>query len=137
MPNVNGVVETSLYVEDLDRAIRFYESLFGFDKLIADQRFCAFGVAGQQVLLLFKKGASLRPGVMAGGTIPPHDGSGQLHLAFAIAEADWEPWLKKLGDSGVPVESVVHWERGGRSLYFRDPDRHLVELITPGCWSIY
>ncbi|PYU59508.1 MAG: glyoxalase, partial [Acidobacteria bacterium] len=29
------------------------------------------------------------------------------------------------------------WELGGWSLYFRDPDRHLIELATPGTWSIY
>ncbi len=26
---------------------------------------------------------------------------------------------------------------GGTSLYFRDPDGHLLELVTPGIWSIY
>jgi len=25
---------------------------------------------------------------------------------------------------------------GGWSLYFRDPDRHLIELATPGTWSV-
>jgi catechol 2,3-dioxygenase-like lactoylglutathione lyase family enzyme len=31
----------------------------------------------------------------------------------------------------------MEWPRGGTSLYFRDPDGHLVELATPGLWSIY
>jgi catechol 2,3-dioxygenase-like lactoylglutathione lyase family enzyme len=42
-----------------------------------------------------------------------------------------------LQERGIAIESAVDWPRGGRSLYFRDPDRHLLELITPGCWSIY
>jgi hypothetical protein len=37
----------------------------------------------------------------------------------------------------VSIESVVTWPRGGTSLYFRDPNDHLLELITPGVWSIY
>jgi len=31
----------------------------------------------------------------------------------------------------------VKWSRGGESLYFRDPDDHLVELATPGIWATY
>ena len=41
MPTVGRVLETSLYVDQLDRSIRFYEQLFGFPKLVADDRFCA------------------------------------------------------------------------------------------------
>ena len=137
MPGVNGVLETALYVEDLARAMRFYEDLFGFERLVHDERLCAYAVAGRQVLLLFKQGASLRPMAIPGGTLPPHDGGGNLHLAFAIEAADLEAWEQRLTAKGVAVESRVAWERGGHSLYFRDPDGHLLELVTPGCWRIY
>ena len=69
--------------------------------------------------------------------VPPHGGSGQLHLAFSIAAADLGPWRGRLEAEGVPVESEVSWPGGATSLYFRDPDGHLVELITPGFWAIY
>jgi catechol 2,3-dioxygenase-like lactoylglutathione lyase family enzyme len=137
MPTITQVIETSLYVDDLERSARFYEDVLGFAKMVADERFCALSVAGRQVLLLFKKGASQKPSVLPGGIIPPHDGAGQLHLAFAIDPADFEPWRRRLAERDVAVESTVRWQRGGQSLYFRDPDQHLVELITPGCWPIY
>ena len=137
MPAIHGVVETSLYVADLERSAHFYEDVLGFPRMVGDERFRALSVAGRQVLLLFKKGASLKPGTVPGGIIPPHDGSGQLHVAFAIEPADFEPWRRRLDDQGIVIESTVRWERGGQSLYFRDPDQHLVELITPGCWPIY
>src|SRR5262245_39461497 len=122
MPNVTGVLESSLYVQDLQRAVEFYRSVFGFEKLAFDARFCAFSVAGTQVLLLFEKGASNQPMPIPGGVIPPHDGDGSLHVAFSIPAADWEHWERKLQSNRIEVESVVEWPRGGRSLYFRDPD---------------
>jgi len=67
----------------------------------------------------------------------PHDGDGELHLAFAIPAAElanWELWLAK---NEIAVEEKCAWEMGGQSLYFRDPDRHLIEVATPGVWSIY
>jgi catechol 2,3-dioxygenase-like lactoylglutathione lyase family enzyme len=137
MPAVTGLLESSLYVADLRCSVGFYRDLFGFEVLTDDERLCALSVAGRQVLLLFKKGLSAAPSVLPGGTIPGHDGGGRPHLAFAVAAADLPAWEERLRQQGVAVESTVDWSRGGRSVYFRDPDGHLVELATPGVWSIY
>jgi catechol 2,3-dioxygenase-like lactoylglutathione lyase family enzyme len=140
MPTVAGVIETALYVDDLERSGRFYGEVFGFRLLMAEDRMRAYSVADKQVLLLFKTGGSAQPSPMHGGVIPPHDGRGMLHLAFAIAPDDLEPWKRRLEDEGVALESQVHCgddRPQGDSLYFRDPDGHLIELITPGCWEIY
>jgi catechol 2,3-dioxygenase-like lactoylglutathione lyase family enzyme len=137
MPSLNGVLETSLYVDDLRRSVAFYQALFELEVLSEDQRFCALNVAGRQVLLLFRKGLSVAPSVLPGGTIPGHDGAGRLHLAFAVAAADLPAWEERLRHHAIPVEGTVDWPRGGRSLYFRDPDGHLLELVTPGVWRTY
>jgi len=137
MPDVTGVVETCLYVDDLERAARFYEDVLEFKRLIGDERFCALSVADRSVLLLFVKGATMEAVHTAGGLIPPHDGNGNQHVAFAIPGLAEAAWQRRLRDRGIPIESTVDWPRGGRSIYFRDPDQHLLELITPGCWSIY
>ncbi len=134
---INKVLETSLYVDELERSAAFYEKLFGLDRLIGDERFRAYSVNGEQVLLLFVKGTALAPLETPSGIIPPHDGAGRLHLAFSIEETDLDGWREKLAAEGVPIESEAKWPRGGTSLYFRDPDGPLVELITPGCWSSY
>jgi catechol 2,3-dioxygenase-like lactoylglutathione lyase family enzyme len=131
IPKLNGVLETALYVEELSRSAAFYRSLFGFDEILSIDRLCALSVEGRQVLLLFKKGGS------ADLPISAHDGSGQAHLAFAIPADALDAWEARLRQHGVAFEEKKIWERGGISLYFRDPDGHLLELATPGIWSIY
>jgi catechol 2,3-dioxygenase-like lactoylglutathione lyase family enzyme len=133
-PRVRHVLETSLYVADLDRSQAFYERLFGFPPFLRDERMCALGVPGRQMLLLFRRGAAAQPSPTLGGTIPPHDGQGKLHLCFAIPEGTLEAWERRLRDQGIEIESRVNWRRGGVSLYFRDPDGHSLELATPGLW---
>ena len=138
-PTMNGVVETILYTDDLPRATAFYRDVLGFTGMRGDgDRFQAFDTGAQRTLLLFKRGGTLEPQPVAtGGFIPPHDGEGPLHIAFGIATADYARWRKWLRARGVAIESETKWERGGRSIYFRDPDSHLVELVTPGIWPNY
>jgi catechol 2,3-dioxygenase-like lactoylglutathione lyase family enzyme len=100
-------------------------------------RFQPFDVGGRQVLLLFKRGGTLAPTAVPGGVIPPHDGRGPHHIGLAIAAADYDAWRDRLRARGIAIESEAAWERGGRSLYFRDPDGHLLELVTPGIWPNY
>src|SRR5262245_51061784 len=134
---VSGILETALSVGELAASAAFYKRLFGFETLLDTDRLVALNVAGRNVLLLFKKGATEGPATLSGGVIPGHGASGRSHLAFSIKAEELEPWQERLPKEGVGIESVVTWPGGARSLYFRDPDQHLVELITPGFWAIY
>lgn len=137
-PAMHGVVETILYADDLPRAVAFYTEVLGLAPMKTDgERFQAFDAGAGRVLLLFKRGGTLEPVTVSGGVIPPHDGHGPHHIAFAIAAADYEAWCARLLARKIAIESETVWERGGRSVYFRDPDRHLVELVTPGIWPNY
>jgi catechol 2,3-dioxygenase-like lactoylglutathione lyase family enzyme len=136
-PKLGGVLETALYVEDLDRAARFYEDILALTVLTADQRFRAYDVGGRNVLLIFLRGATTTTVHMPGGTIPPHGGDGQIHVAFAVAADELAGWEDRLARHGIAIEGRTDWSRGGHSVYFRDPDGHLLELATPGLWAIY
>ena len=129
------IAETVLYVDDLDHAVVFYASLFGAPVLRRDERFCSLGIAEDEVLLLFVRGSSRHPSHVDGGIIPAHDGSGPLHVAFGIGKEDVAPWESRLEEQGIAIESRVDWPGGAVSLYFRDPDGHVVELVTPGLWK--
>jgi catechol 2,3-dioxygenase-like lactoylglutathione lyase family enzyme len=74
---------------------------------------------------------------MPGGTIPPHDGQGTLHVAFAIPTDELDAWEQHLKSHDIAIEGRTDWPRGGKSIYFRDPDDHLLELATPGLWPNY
>jgi catechol 2,3-dioxygenase-like lactoylglutathione lyase family enzyme len=136
-PPISGVLETSLYVADLGRSRDFYTRVFGFQTFLLDQRMCALGVPSTHVLLLFRHGGSVRPSPTPGGTVPAHDGQGQLHLCFAIPASELQAWEAHLGEQAIQVESRVKWQNGGTSLYFRDPDGHSLEVATPGLWPNY
>jgi catechol-2,3-dioxygenase len=134
-PPIESVVETALYFDDLAAGAAFYRDVLRLRVLSAGDRLVAMDAGGGTVLLLFHRGAT-RDGLRwPGGWIPPHDGAGPLHLALGAARADLDAWAAWLAGRGVAVESDVRWERGGRSLYFRDPEGHSVELVSAGTWE--
>lgn len=132
-PRVNGILETALYVESPARSVEFYRRVFGFEMIASasegvndETRLCAMRAGDRDVLLLFKKGGT-----------PDTDATGSIHVAFGIARSDlaaWEEWLR---EQGIAIESRKAWKYGGEGLFFRDPDGHLLEVVSPGVWSIY
>lgn len=136
-PRVGGLLEFGLYVEDVETSVAFYERLFGFRTLFRDERMAALDVAGRQVLLLFRQGASAEPAETPKGRLPGHDAEGSIHAAFAIDADDLDRWERWLEENGLEIEGRMTWPRGGESLYFRDIDDHLLEVATPGLWETY
>jgi catechol 2,3-dioxygenase-like lactoylglutathione lyase family enzyme len=138
MPKLDGILETCIHAEDMERARAFYEGVMELKPMFSDSRLTAYPVAGRDVLLVFRKGATGEATVMpGGGVIPGHGGDGALHVAFAIGKDDLAKWEAHLVSRGVVIEGAHTWTRGGRSIYFRDPDGHLLELATPGLWTVY
>lgn len=136
-PLLTHILETSLYVAELERAEGFYQRVFGFEALHRDHRMVALRVGMQGVLLLFLRGATEAGGDTPGGHVPAHGGTGRLHLCFGIPKATLAEWEAHLAGLGIELESRVTWPLGGVSLYLRDPDGHSVELATPGLWANY
>lgn len=135
VPRLSHLLETSIYVDDLDRAQAFYQRVLGLELFLRDDRMRALGLPGNAVLLLFARGGSTTPTPTdGGGDIPPHDASGQVHLCLAIPKNELDAWVAHLEREAVPIESRITWPATGTSLYIRDPDGSLLELATPGLW---
>jgi catechol 2,3-dioxygenase-like lactoylglutathione lyase family enzyme len=137
MPAIEGLLETALYVDDMERSVAFFREVMGLSAMLETERLTAFDAGRQGVLLIFARGASTEDMPGAGGVVPGHDGRGPLHMAFAIAEESYDDWHRHLLDAGLKIRGEMRWPRGGRSLYFEDPDGHVLEVATPGLWPNY
>ena len=149
MAEIQRLLEIFLVVETPQRAREFYGEVLGLEPYgEPDERGCLFRLPGGQLLGFVAREAAANSNELPGGIVPavlPEDqrpeGSGRpaarAHLAFAVSTDELEAWRRRLEEHGVAVEEEVTWERGGRSLYFRDPDGHLLELVTPGLWDFY
>jgi catechol-2,3-dioxygenase len=132
-PRVNGILETSLYVESPAKSAEFYRRVFGFEVIDFDgkrldhrTRLCVMCAGDRDVLLLFKRGGT-----------PDTDAAGSIHIAFGISRSELAAWKQWLAEQGIPIQDEKTWKYGGKALYFRDPDGNLLEVVTPGVWSIY
>jgi len=137
MPEITHLVESSLYAKDLAVTSRFYAEVLGLQAMLTTPRLVAFDAGNRSVLLLFQEGATAEDLPTDEGLIPGHDGKGRLHLALGVRPAALSEWRERLEQHGVAIISETHWRRGGTSLYFHDPDGHVVELATPGLWPNY
>ncbi len=127
---INKIKETCLYVADLPRTKAFYNGKLGFEIIGEVEGRHVFFRAGESVLLCFISEASKQ-----GGHLPPHFGSGQLHLAFEVSKAAYQSWKDTVEKLNIAIEQEYDWGGGYLSFYFRDPDKHLLEIVMQGMWE--
>jgi len=136
-PKISRLVETSLYVADLERSARFYTQVLGLEIESRLKGRHVFLFAGQSMLLLFDptylKHEHEEEGEKA---LPQIYEPGMTHIAFEIDPKNYDEWKETLRKNGVTIEAEKTWEKGNRSIYFRDPDGNVVELIEPGSWPL-
>ncbi len=129
-----GLHHVTLICPDLERTTAFYRDLLGLALVREgvndddpDARHFWFGDADAARRHACCRSSSTRrwtTGKVGTGTMH--------HVAFAVASPDeldaWRDYLRAHG-----VECTDVFDRGGlRSIYFRDPDGHIVEIATRG-----
>ena len=124
------IVETAIYVADLDRAEAFYRDVLGLPLVGKEEgRHVFFGV-GSGVLLVFNPETTL-----TGGVFPAHGTTGPGHFALGIPSESLEAWKQWLVSRGIAIEHEISWPAGGHSVYFRDSEGNSAELVTRGVWG--
>jgi catechol 2,3-dioxygenase-like lactoylglutathione lyase family enzyme len=132
MDEIEGIIETGIYVDDLGPAEAFYHDVLGLPVIgRAEGRHVFFRAGPAGVLLAFLPAAC-----RAGDVLPGHGADGPGHFAFGVRAGSLPAWRRRLADHGVAVEKEIAWPHGGRSLYFRDPAGNSVEILTPGVWGL-
>ncbi len=127
---VTKIKETCLYVSDLHQTKSFYQGKLGLKVIGEVSGRHVFFRAGASVLLCFVAEVSKQA-----GTLPPHHGTGQLHLAFEVEKKAYEAQKAALQQQGIVLEQEFDWGGGFLSFYFRDPDQHLLEVVMAGMWE--
>lgn len=131
------ILETVLYVDDIDSAERFYTWLLGVQPLLRGAQRHVFYRLGSQMLLLFNpRFTTAEENAKAGLPVADHGGSFPGHVCFSIASEDYAAWLERLCGEGISIEHEHVWPGGQRSIYFRDPAGNSLELAEPGLWGL-
>ena len=108
---IKAVVETAIYVDDLQAAETFYGTILGLRVIGKEQgRHVFFQVGEASVLLAFLAEATLK-----GDQLPPHGASGPGHFALGIEVEAFDAWRNLLQVNGVSIEKEVEWPKGGKS----------------------
>ena len=113
-----------LHVNDVERSVRFYTDILGFTNEGATGPFTVIRVTPDFTIQL-----------------APWGTKGGEHLAFAMARAEFSEVFQRIRDGGIGFGDSFHsvgnmkgpgsedGARGvGASLYFFDPNQHLIEI---------
>ncbi|GAA5856171.1 hypothetical protein JCM8547_000802 [Rhodosporidiobolus lusitaniae] len=155
MPKITHVLELCLYARHLPTSVTFYRDVLRLGAPVLSTPRMAVFPLGPTLLLLFQRGDTLSDSpageipeldssAKGNGVIPGHglpegnENKLKTHFALAVEKReDVEVWEKELEAKGVEILGRVSWPKGGRSVYFSDPDQHVGEIVSKGIWPNY
>ncbi|PAQ05559.1 VOC family protein [Mesorhizobium temperatum] len=133
----SAILESALYVTDLNAAEEFYSGVLGLNQLGKVDGRHLFFRCGDSVLLIFNAEATrVPPAPDARLKVPPHGTVGDGHLCFAASADEIVRWKAHLEAKKIAIESEFEWPQGGRSIYIRDPSGNSIEFAEPRIWGI-
>jgi catechol 2,3-dioxygenase-like lactoylglutathione lyase family enzyme len=122
MIQTQGVVHFTIPVKDLDRSEKFYTEILGLEKLRRNAHM-VFVRSGADALVL----------TYSENPIDPNRGNAHdIHHAFRVTSEEYDRAKKFLASKGIEIFKEEIRDSGtfrGRSAYFQDPDRNVIEII--------
>lgn len=129
------ILETAVYVDDLDAAESFYGGLLGLEKVGRVGNRHIFYRCGPGMLLVFNPEETRGPAGNPALPVPPHGTVGEGHMCFAADAARLEALAGLFTGAGIAIEADFRWPNGARSVYVRDPAGNSIEFAEPGLWE--
>lgn len=128
----DGILETALYVDNLEEAEEFYKNIIGLElKAKAADRHLFFQCGPGMLLIFNPKTTSVKT-----GPVPAHGATGSGHVAFKIPDTDFDKWRDHFKNHSIEIEAEIDWPEGSQSIYLRDPAGNSLELTTPKTWNL-
>ena len=133
---IQGILETAIYVDDLDAAEKFYGGVLGLEMELKAENRHVFFRCGPGILLIFNADETLKPAAPDALPVPSHGTRGAGHVCFRVDAKQLDGMVEKLNKSGIPIESDFRWPNGARSIYLLDPAGNSLECAEPGLWNL-
>jgi catechol 2,3-dioxygenase-like lactoylglutathione lyase family enzyme len=123
MLKIEGVLHFTIPVKDLDRSEKFYTEVLGLEKLRRNNHMVFLRVAGDDYVVL----------TYSENPIDPNPGNAHdIHSAFRVTAEEYDRAKTLLASKGITIFKEEDRRTGtfrGRSAYFHDPDRNVIELM--------
>lgn len=120
-PIIHGIGHITFSVADIEHAMTFYINAFAVQPVLVKPKTVYFEIAGIWLALNVQE------------DIPRQEiHQSYTHIAFSVKEEDIEALRARLQRAGATIEEgrQRNPEGEGQSIYFRDPDGHLLEFHT-------
>jgi catechol 2,3-dioxygenase-like lactoylglutathione lyase family enzyme len=122
MIKTQGVLHFTIPVKDLDRSEKFYKEILGMQRIRRNDHM-VFMQAGEDNFVLTYSEKPIDPNP---------DDQHDIHSAFRVTPEEYDRAKKFLTDKGIPLVKEEDRRKGtfqGRSAYFHDPDRNVIEIM--------
>ena len=118
----HGLLHFTIPVKDLDRSEKFYKEIFGFDRIRRNDHMVFMACGNDNFVLTYSENP----------IDPNREDKHDIHTAFRVTPEEYDQAKKFLAEKGIAIIKEEDRQKGtfqGRSAYFHDPDRNVIEIM--------